>query len=121
MAEKVEQLLPNFKKFGRKGKLCMNLDLFKDLRWTLDRDPPDVTMFRDNTTNNESKESVENTIKGVTQNINKTQNVIQIPSVKTNTPITPQKPKIRRSQRLKAKITNATRNIKIAIKGNSQK
>ena len=117
---KSKNYFPNFKKFGRKGKLCMNPDLFEDLGWTLDRDPPDLTVFRDNNTN-KSKESVENTIKGVAQNISKIQNIIQVPSVKTNTPITPQKPKLRRSQRLKAKITNAKRNIKNAIKGGSRK
>ena len=52
MAEKVEELLPNFKKFGRKGKLCMNPDLFEDLGWTLDRDPPDLTKFRDDNASN---------------------------------------------------------------------
>ena len=119
MAEKVEELLSDFKKFGRKGKLCMNLDLFKDLGWTLDRDPPDLSIFRDNTCNNKRNESVENTIKGVTQNINETQNITQVPSVKSNTPITPQKPKLRRFQRLKAKITNVKRNIRNVIKGNS--
>ena len=30
MAEEVKELLPNFNKFGRRGKLCMNLDLFED-------------------------------------------------------------------------------------------
>ena len=54
MAEKVEELLLHFKKFGRKGKLCINLDLFEDLGWTLDGDPPDLTVF---STNNASKES----------------------------------------------------------------
>ena len=62
MAEKVEELLPDFKNFGRKGKLCMNLDLFEDLGWTLDRDLPDLTIFRDNTYNDERKETVENTV-----------------------------------------------------------
>ena len=85
MVEKVEELLPNFKKFGRKGKLCMNADLFEDLGWKLDRDPPDLTVFRYINTN-KSKESVENAIKGVAQNISKIQNIIQVPSVKTNTP-----------------------------------
>ena len=36
MAEKFKELLPNFKKFRRKGKLCIDPDLFKDLGWTLE-------------------------------------------------------------------------------------
>ena len=59
-------------------------------------------MFKDNNKNNKCEESVENTIKGVTQNVNKTQTDIQVPSVKENTSKAPQKPKVRRSQRLKA-------------------
>ena len=97
----------------------MNPDLFEDLGWTLDRDPPDLTAFRDNNTGDKNQESVEYTIKGVTQNINGTYNNTQVQSAKANTPVTPQKPKIRRSQRLKAKITNATRNIRNVIKGDS--
>ena len=52
MAEKIEETLPDFKTFGRKGNECMNPDLFKDLGWTLDRDLPDLTEFR-NTINKE--------------------------------------------------------------------
>ena len=94
----------------------MNPDWFEDLGWTLDRDPPDLTAYRDNNKCNECEESVENTVKGVTQDVNKTQNDVQVPKVKTNTLITPQKQKPRRSQRLKAKITNAARNIKNPLK-----
>ena len=36
MTEKVKELLPNFKKFRRRGNLCMDPDLFEDLDWTLD-------------------------------------------------------------------------------------
>ena len=121
MAEKVKEVLTDFKKFGRKGKLCMNTNLFGDLGCTLDRDPPDLTAFRNNNASDKNQESVENTMKGVTQNINETDNNIQVHSAKINTPITAQKPKIRMYQRLKAKITNATRIIRNAIKGNSQK
>ena len=121
MAEKVKELLPDFKKFGRKGKLCMNPDLFKDLGWTLDRDPPDITVFSDNSASDKSQESVENTIKGVTQNTIETQNNIQVHSAKLNMAITAQKTKLRRYRRLKVKITNATRIIRNAIKGNSEK
>ena len=41
-----------------------------DLGWTLDRDLPALTMFRDNTAenNNCTQESVNNTIKSVIQN-----------------------------------------------------
>ena len=42
MADKVKELLPNFKKFGRKGKLAMEPYLFQDLGWTVDKDPPDL-------------------------------------------------------------------------------
>ena len=65
MAEKVEELLPDFQKFGRKGKLCMNPDLFKNLGWTLDHDPPNLMEFRDNMDNNSTctQDSVNNTIK----------------------------------------------------------
>ena len=30
----------------KKGKLCLDLDLFKDLGWALDRDPPNLSEFR---------------------------------------------------------------------------
>ena len=115
MAEKGEELLPDFR------KLCMDLDLFKDLGQTLVRDPPDLTVFRDKYTSDESKESVENTVKGITQNSKEKQNNIQVNNAKTNTPINPQKPKLRRSQRLKARINKVTRNIRNALKGKSQK
>ena len=113
MAEKVKGPLPNFKKFGRKGKLCMNPELFEDLGWTVDRDPPDLSEFRDYTKDSKYKESVENTIKGVTQDVNKTQTDVQVHSGNKKTP---QKPKVRRSQRLKIKISNAAKNIKNTIK-----
>ena len=63
-------MLPNFKENGRKGKLYMNLDLFKDLGWTLDRDPPDLMEFRGNANidNICTQESVNNMVKGVAQN-----------------------------------------------------
>ena len=94
----------------------MNPDLFKDLGWTLDRNPPDLTVFRDNNAIDKNEEDVENTVKYIAQNINETNNNIQVHSAKLNTP---QKPKLRSSQRLKAKITNTTRNIRKTIKGNS--
>ena len=115
VAEKVEELLQDFKKFGRKGKLCLDPELFEDLGWTLDRDPPDLSEFRDDNKDNKCKESVENTIKSVTQNTNKKQTNVQVHSVNEKTP---HKQKLRRSQRLKAKIANTARNIKNTIKGN---
>ena len=43
----------------------MNPDLFKDSGWTVDRDPPELTKFRDNTVDNSTcTEGVNNTIKG---------------------------------------------------------
>ena len=116
--KKVEELLRDFKKFGRKGKLCLDLELFEDLGWALDRDPPYLSEFRDYSKDNKCKESVENTIKGVTQNTNKTQTNVQVHSVNKKTP---QKQKLRRSQKLKAKIANTAKNIKNTIKGNCQK
>ena len=49
----------------------MNPDLYEDLGWMLDRDPPELTVYRDNCTHDTSQESVENTIQGVTPNLNK--------------------------------------------------
>ena len=89
MAENVKELLLDFKKFGRKGKLCMNPDMFEDLGWTLDRDPPDLSAFKNDNAIDKKQESVENTIKDVTQNINKTSNNIQVHSAKINMPIIP--------------------------------
>ena len=57
----------------------MNPELFEDLGWTLDRDPPDLSEFRDNIKNNKCEESVENTIKGITQNVSKSQADVQKP------------------------------------------
>ena len=47
---------------------------------TLDRDSLDLTAFTDNNESNKYKESVENTIKSVPQNINETNNNIQVHS-----------------------------------------
>ena len=115
MAKKVEELLPDFKKFGRKGKLCLDPQLFEDLGWTLDRDPPDLSEFRDDSKDNKCKESVENTIKGVTQNTNKMQTDVQVHSVnKKNTP----KTKIKKVSKIKSKNCKYSQNIKNTTKGN---
>ena len=70
MAEQIEKTLPDFKKFGRKRKLCMNPELLEDLGWTLDKDSPDLTIFRDTVKKNDicTQEGVNNTLKGVTHN-----------------------------------------------------
>ena len=120
MAENVKEMLPDFKKFGRKGKLCMNPDLFQDLGWTLDRNPPDLTEFKDSANNDSicTQEGVNNTVKGVAQSKNQSNNNAQIHSANTSSPISPQKLKLRRSQQLKAKISSTTKNIRKALKGN---
>ena len=56
----------------------MDPDLFEDLGWTLDRNPPDLMVFRNNYTSHKSQEGVENTVKGVTQNQTEKQNNIQV-------------------------------------------
>ena len=67
LAEKVDELPSDFRKFGRKGNLCMDPDLFKDLCWILDHDPINLMKFCDNTDNNGTcaQDSINNTIKGV--------------------------------------------------------
>ena len=123
MAEKIKEVLADFNKFGRKGKWCMKLDIFEDLRWTLDRDPPDLTIFRDNTIENSTctQEGVNNTIKSVIQNTNQVKSNVPAHSVNSTSMVSQQQQKIRRSQRLKAKIQSATKSIHKALKGNSHK
>ena len=63
----------------------MGPELFEDLGWTLDRDPPDLSEFRDCSNDSKCKESVENTVKSVMQNVNKTQTDVQVHSTNDKT------------------------------------
>ena len=94
MAEKVNELLPDLRKFGRKGKLCMDPDLFKHLEWTLDHDPPNLLEFRDNMDSNSTcaQNSVNNTVKSVTHTNTPSKHNVQAHSANVNTPKSPQNP-----------------------------
>ena len=50
----------------------MDPDLFEDLGWTLDQDPPNLTEFSDNMNNNSTytQDSVDNTVESVTHKSN---------------------------------------------------
>ena len=83
----------------------MDPELFEDLGWTLDPDPPNLMEFRDNMDNNSThaQDSVNNTVKSVAHTNTLSNHDIQVHSTFVNTPKSPQKPKLRRSQRLKQK------------------
>ena len=123
MVEKVKELLPDFKKFGRKGKLCMDPDLFKDLGWTLDQDPPNLIKFRDNSNIDSActQDSVNNTVKSVTPTKILANQNIQVHSLNIKMSKSPQRTKLRRSQRLKTNINSPTKSIKKALKGKGHK
>ena len=86
-------------------------------------DPPNLMEFRDNMDNNSTcaQDSVNNTVKSVAHTNTPSNHNIQIHSANVNTPKSPQKPKLRRSPRLKAKISSATKSINKALKGNNHK
>ena len=81
--------------------------------WMLDRDLPDLTMFRDNKIENDksTQEGVNNTIKSVIQNTNQVKSNVPAYSVNSKSIDDPQQQEIRRSQRLKVKIQNAAKSI----------